>query len=151
MPPSPIITVTADPRIFHKVCIDLEIEPPRLVIKRDTKASKAYGICARDGKSISLFTNMDEYDRNRLMHVQSELVITLLHELRHAWQAKHAPEKYLIYHTDISAKQWCEYDAENWATVHHTTYRGIVTVKRRFPHSRMSQLAKAEQAVRQPL
>jgi hypothetical protein len=148
MPPSPIIKVTVNDLILRRVCEDLDIRIPLVKVVPDRKAMKAYGVAAHDGSSIKVFTNIAEYDTNQLRHVQSELNITTLHELRHVWQCFHEPGKFSRYGTDVGAKAWCEADAENYATEKHHAYRGLIVVKRRFPSTSIGKLAATEREVR---
>ena len=145
MPPSPIITAALDEKRYADLCesMGLHVRPDTRFL-RGSRNGKFYGVWKPAMRRIEVFYDIDEYDHNKLRFVNLELVLTLLHELRHAWQEQeHGPG---WYRANVVA---AEIDAEDFATKNVQKWRGVVKVKRRFPSSGFSKLSKTASSIRQ--
>ena len=139
MPPSPIIKVDVDPAKMEALCeqMGLSFVPPVRFITGGANG-RLYGTWDTAQKKVAIFANIDVYDFDKLSHVNLELALTLLHELRHAWQEEQHGEGWCAAHV-LEA----ENDAETFARLNVQKWRGVVRVRRTFPSTGFSRLSKS--------
>ena len=137
MPPSPRLKATVDIVAYDRACFELDIQLPAVVVKSGNHPDGTrYGDYDPNSHSIRLYLGgITNYERDKLRFAQTELVRTLLHELRHGWQFIHSRE---LYNNVIPA----EHDAEGWALRKVAEYRNIVRLSRSFPNSGFSRLSR---------
>ena len=140
MPPSPRISLHIDPTKYAALCEDMGIAEEPEVYFRDRlpKGSKTtyggsgsvFGVYSATQHRIGIFTEQKQYEYDRLRAVNAELVITLIHELRHAWQYKHA-----------DGASWSvvrrERDAEGFAQENYHKWRGVIQLRRQTFHKKL--------------
>lgn len=139
MPPSPRITIKLDDERYASVCAQLGIAPPSIRFRdrlprgtrlRGGASGQVFGLYRFGSNDVEVFTEIDQYGFDRLRAVNAELVITLLHELRHAWQHQSDDWKYGNLVAD-------ERDAEQYAQDHYHEWRGLLQVKREMFHRKL--------------
>ena len=99
------------------------------------------------GNSITITYGLRSQAVDRLHFVQSQIVRTLLHEIRHIWQF----ENWNGYNFNNKSDYWVkreEIDAREFADNNLAKWRGIVRVSRPV-RSRLSKLSASERIVRQ--
>lgn len=145
MPPSPTIIATLDEEKYTAACERLGVtDHPTVALKRGRIHRKeVYGLYRPATNHIELTVSMHEYDFERLQAVMSEMAITILHELRHAWQHEQHGDGWYIGHV-VEA----ELDAEEWARRNANDFRGIIRVKRKFHRTGLSNLDRTAARVR---
>jgi len=91
---------------------------------------------------------MEKQEVTRLPFVQSQIVKTILHELRHEWQMEKWTEKQWEederYSYNIKPS---EIDARDWAEANVAKFRDLVRVKREGV-SRLGRLRAAERSAK---
>lgn len=137
MPPSPRLKATVDAAKCDLACRELNITVPTIVVKSGNHPEGTrYGDYDPNDHSIRLYLGgITNYEKDGLRFAQTELVRTLLHELRHGWQFIHSRE---LYDNVVPA----EHDAEGWALRKIAEYRNIVRLSRSFPNSGFSRLTR---------
>lgn len=149
MPAPPEIVVTVNQEAFDQVCTDLGLDHPvSLVLKRAaSRASVTRGTAGWE-RVITIYYGLEKQELNRLPFVQSQIVRTILHELRHEWQMEKKPESWweddARYSYNIKPS---EVDARDWADANLSKYRNLVRVKREGV-SKLGRLSAAERKVR---
>lgn len=140
MPPSPRLKLALNEERYAELCEAMGLSEPPPVRFRDRlpKGVKTtyggngsvFGVYSPATNAVSIFTEQKQYGYDRIRAVNAELVITLLHELRHAWQHK--------------SGQWThgnvvrdERDAEGYAQENYHRWRGVISLRRETFHSRL--------------
>ena len=149
MPAPPEIVVTVNQEVFEKVCNDLGLERPiSLVLKRANSRGQITRGSAGWDTIITIYYGLEKQEITRLPFVQSQIVKTILHELRHEWQMEKKPESWWEederYQYNIKPS---EVDARDWADANLSKYRNLVRAKREGV-SRLGRLSAAEKGVR---
>jgi hypothetical protein len=91
---------------------------------------------------------------SRLSGITTEVLITLLHELRHAhqydtWPATRTAGKIIVRHGRATHyNEEMERDAEDWAKQNAARWRRLVKVKPKYAVSTLRRLAAAEASAR---
>lgn len=136
MPPSPRISATLNETIYNLACEALDVTPPTVTIHTHARPGKrAFGDYSAATNHIRLFLgDISNYEYDGLRSATQELVRTLLHELRHAWQHAH--------NTNNGSTPEAEIDAETWACENVAGYRSIIRMSRTFPNSGFSRLGR---------
>lgn len=137
MPPSPRLTAKVDEAAYRRACDELNIDPPSIVVTqlaRTLNGRPTYGIW-QPGRITIYLGGIEKYTADRLRAAQGELVDTVLHELRHAYQYNHNPDI-------LDNKHACEVDAEGWAKRKRPEYRTIIRLSRTYPNSGFSRLSR---------
>lgn len=139
MPPAPKTSIRVDPRVYGEACRALGLSRDYPVDIRKPEGGErrdAYGVYHSIEKRIDLFIGFTYEDQNSFRGVQHRLVLTLLHELRHAWQ----DEQGLLQVWNVVK---LEEDAERWSGQMTAKYRGLVKLHREFPGTGFKRLGKA--------
>lgn len=131
MPPSPRLSAVIDQKTYEKACAELCLSemPTVKVISGRRTGKAAFGDYNTETNHVRLFLGLDNYIADGLRFAQTELVRTLLHELRHAYQNEHN-------------QALSEADAEEWAIRHVADYRNIIRLSRSYPNSGFSRLSR---------
>lgn len=132
MPPSPRLNATVDQETYDRACEALGIEEtrPTYSIHQGSRSGRpAYGDYNFATNHVRLFLGISDYEFDALRFAQSEMVRTMLHELRHAYQHHHK--------TPVS-----ESDAERWACDHVAEFRKLIRLSRSFPNTGFSRLSR---------
>ena len=137
MPPSPRLKATVDMEAYDRACRDLRIVQPLVEGRQGNNPEGArYGDYAAGLHRVRLYLGgIKGYELDGLRSAQTELVNTMLHELRHAWQVMYRPEVWANHEA-------AEHDAEGWAIRNVANYRNIVRLSRSFPNSGFSRLSR---------
>lgn len=135
MPPSPRITITLDEAIYSAACLSLSITPPPVAFRKSGANGRFRGHYHPASRSITIYHGLDEQNIGALRSLQGELVRTLLHELRHAWQDANG----WVYEDRVVES---ENDANRWADENQARYRLILRVTRSFPGSGFSRMSR---------
>lgn len=147
--PAPIITIEVNEEALERVCDTLKIpvdRTPMVVIKKQKGHTKSgmpwLGLYDSVTNTVTISLGHECYETDKLRYVKTELIVTLLHELRHAWQHFCGPKS--LWDNTVAR----ENDAETWAVKHVASFRDILTVRRKFHGSGMSRLNAAERKAR---
>ena len=123
---------------YDRACRELNITQPKIEVLHAIGPNKRYGDYTSGIHRVRLFLRgITAYERDGLRFAQSELTRTLLHELRHGWQAFHSREMW-----EAANEGPREQDAESWAVRKVAEYRNIVRLSRSFPNSGFSRLSR---------
>lgn len=140
MPPSPRLKVHIENEKLAALLKDMGLSEPPTVAFRDhiprgakttySGSGSIFGVYSPAAHSVTIFTEQKQYEFDRLRAVNAELVITLLHELRHAWQFKCA-----------NGASWSvvrqERDAEAFAQENYHKWRGVIQLRRTTFHRKL--------------
>lgn len=147
MPPSPIIKAVLDDVRYKELCESLGLASIPFVrirmTERPNAAVQLLGNYRFSNNSIEVSYGFPSDAIEKLRFVQSELVSTLLHETRHAWQYATWGFDFMVkddlkpYHAQMKEK-----DANEFAATHQAAYRGLVKVTRRHHGSGFSKLGR---------
>lgn len=159
MPPSPRLKATVDADELCKVCDELQLDSPPGVVFRTGQPNQrvlragrvpvCFGQYDEAKNVVIIYMGIDEYEADKLRYVQSEIVITILHELRHAYQKQHwAAEDLAADRARPYMLRKAERDAETWAVENASRFRRIVRVIRRTHGSGFSKIQQTASAVR---
>jgi len=150
MPPAPRLKVTVDEWHLTRLCEKLGTSLPKYRImpggrRTDVKGiqnMKVAGDYCRLNKEIRIFLDLDGFlERESLRVVNSQLVTTFLHELRHHWQE-----------TTWTEEQWkaddalpyrlkkAEIDATEWSVANQMDNRRLISAARKFQGGGFSRL-----------
>lgn len=141
MPPSPRITPTLNAELYEQLCGFLGISPPRINFRHATN-DRIYGVAHHDG-SITIYHGLSEQIVDRLRSITTDMVFTILHELRHQQQRKTwSDEKWNNDHKLPYALRECERDANEFASINTVRWRGLVRIKREQHGSGFSKLSR---------
>ncbi len=144
--PIPKIAVALNQPVYEKCCDDMDLLtlPPVRFKKTDSLPSgrKCYGVYRPATNSIDVMTGPAVYTMDGYRYVVSELVMTLLHEMRHAQQ--HQDNGHDWYGLNVV---FAERDAEDFAHLNVANYRRMVLVTRKFHGNGMSRLAATERRI----
>lgn len=136
--PAPRLKIEVPETPYLRACRELQIIPPQLVIREG--GQKLLGQYHWPANVITIFTAYVLYETDALRYVQSEIVETLLHELRHGYQWQNE-----LWPTDVVKR---ETDANHWASTRVADYRDMVRVRRITHGSGMSKLSNTERRIR---
>ncbi len=91
--------------------------------------------------TVTLFVGHDRFRTMKLSQLKRTLVVTALHEIRHAWQYQNwTLEQY-------SQDQLVEPDACNWSELHAMKYIRLIDLNSKVKSS-LSRLSAAEERIR---
>lgn len=142
MPPSPRIEVHIDNEKLAALLKAMELSDPPTIAFRDrlprgaklsysfNGSASVFGTYSPAGHAISIYTEQKQYGFDRIRAVNAELVITLLHELRHAWQ--HRSPGWT--HGNVAKD---ERDAEDFAQANYHKWRGVIQLRRQTFHKKL--------------
>lgn len=140
MPPDPVVTATIDQDVYEAICTELGIIPPKLVVHPHGGGGRLHGEW-RPGR-IDLYCDVSMFPIAKLRFVQGEIVETLLHELRHAYQSLYwSSAKQNDQHMEYSLRP-TEIDAEQYASANKHRFRFLARVSRKQQNSGFSRLSK---------
>lgn len=144
MPPSPIVKLVVNEPVYERLLKELQIHNAPTVEMRTERSGGLRGQFDPGRNRVLMYLGHDTYDHESLGHLQTQLVRTFLHEIRHAWQQRHwsaakweEDEAYPYY------SKPSEVDARDFADRKIADYRGVVRVSRTFPSSGFSRLSAA--------
>lgn len=144
MPPSPRLTAKVNEELYRRVCDELNIDPPSIVVtqlsRRDPQTGRMTLGLWTLGRITIYLGGIDEYSTDRLSAAQRELCDTVLHELRHAWQHAHTTMLEKPEGNYYTAE--CEVDAREYAARKLPEYRTIIRLSRTYPNSGFSRLSR---------
>lgn len=140
MPPSPRITLHIDQHKLAELCSAMELRTipevqlrdrlPRGVKTTYSGSGSVFGVYSPAEHRVGIFTEQKQYEYDRLRAVNAELVITLIHELRHAWQ--HQSDEWT--HGNVVRD---ERDAEGFAQENYHKWRGVIQLRRQTFHKKL--------------
>jgi hypothetical protein len=150
---APRIIVEVNEQRWRDLCSSLGFDSARVIrfrrfppkMQRDGR--QIYGQAQRDPQRIFIYLCITHYDTARFRDVQRELVVTLLHELKHLHQFstwthdQWAKDDLLPYSFKVS-----ERDAENFAQAQAGKWMDVAKVKRVY-RSSLTRLSEAESRV----
>lgn len=147
MPPSPVITATLNEPRWLELCESIGLNnPPTVRIRltqRPNAAEQVLGTHCAVTNSINVNFGFPSDTIERLRFMQSDLVNTLLHEVRHAWQYQTWGEEWMRTDDKLPyALRHKEKDANQFAETHQTLWRGLVRVGRKQHGSNFSKLSR---------
>ncbi len=155
MPPAPRVVVELDPAEWERCCVEAGLDraapvrfrrfPPKA--QRLFPGRPIYGEADRASGAIFIYLCVEKYDTDRYRDVANELIVTLLHELRHQVQFKTWPlaqweaERATPYDQKPS-----EIDAERWATENRSSWRPVAKIRRVY-RSKLARVGDAQRRV----
>jgi hypothetical protein len=142
MPPSPRIKVELNEDLFLQLCEYMKLDPvPDITFKETGEAGKTYGLCKADGRSIIIYHGLGIQLVDGLRFVATEMISTILHELRHVHQIQTWGEKandsgipYTMRLTELDANMFARDQQHRW--------RGLVRLRRHQHGSGFSKLSR---------
>ena len=145
MPAPPEIVITINDAVFQQLCKDMGLKRPvSVLLKRASSRGSITRGQAGWERVITIYYGLEKQEITRLPFVQSQIVKTILHEMRHEWQMETWTEKQ--WEDDERYSYYIkpsEVDARDFADEKLAKYRSLVRVKREGV-SRLGRLAKAE-------
>lgn len=135
MPPSPKMEAKISEDHLARACVELKIARPEIKITKSPTHGLFYGHYVWPHHRIHLYLDLNVQQVEQLRFVNTQACTTLLHELRHGWQAYHN-------HTLFRDEFACETDADGWAARRLSDYLGLVRVTRSYPNSPFSRLSR---------
>lgn len=136
------LTFSLRPEVQRELEQALGLKGECKVTVTPTSIPRAYGTYTPAARWIKLNLRVESFTNSRLLAVTREVVITLLHEYRHAYQYDHWTPK------QLADKETLEQDAERWAVQNAARWLRIGHVKPKRVYSPMRGLSKAEARVR---
>ena len=151
MPPAPRLKVTVDEQHLTRLCEKLCVSEPkyrimpggrRTSVKGEEKNMRVAGDYCRLKKEIRIYLDLDGFlERESLRVVNSELVTTFLHELRHHWQeASWTEEQWKADDALPYRLKKAEIDANEWSAANQMDNRRLIIAARKFQGGGFSRL-----------
>lgn len=144
MPPSREFKLVFDEDWIAALCAHLHISIP-YTIKLDIRGqNKTMGQIDYGKRVIKLYLGINWYAGTRLTFVKNEILVTLLHEFRHAHQQENWSAKELEADASLPyGLKRTEKDAEQWANANRENWRGLFAIKP-VSGSKLGRLSAAE-------
>ena len=147
MPPSREFKVVIDPGAQSDLEQHLDIDPYRVKLSRTTQ-TRLHGTHHRSSRLIVIELGHTLFAHSSLRAVKTEILNTILHEFRHAYQHTHwTPQKIAEDKKRPYRLQEMEIDAEEWAERNAAKWRQLFSI-RPISGNNLGRLAAAERQVR---
>jgi len=131
--PAPKLSVRINEDHLRQLCCDkLGFKSvPRIEIITRGHQRRHYGTYDPLRNIITIYVNLSEQAGDRLSAVNSQVLHTFLHELRHAWQHRNWTSEHEMRDDRRNySEQRRERDANEWAQTHAAEHRALIRVSR---------------------
>ena len=145
------LKATLNEQVLKEIEEDLRLIAPCNIVFRDRLSGRKMGEAqwGRPGRKIVIEIASGMYEFAKIRDLQMELLITILHELRHWHQIDRWPGHEITEDLKLPYRQRkVEKDAEDWARTNAKKYRGLVKLNVRHLNTGLSRLGKTERSIR---
>jgi hypothetical protein len=145
------LKATLNEAVLKEIEEDLKLVAPCSIVFRDRLAGRKMGEAQwhKPGRKIVIEIASGMYEFAKIRDLQMEMLITILHELRHYYQKDHWPNEVIVADMQLPYHQRkVEKDAEEWARTNAQRYRGLLKLSVRHLNTGLSRLGKTERSIR---